>query len=486
MDEIRRLEWEINSLQAQLRQQNSEAARVRQNLVDENRRSLRSYQADMNRAIRDHDSDMKAEFERLLSQYQRNLNSDVQLELAKMDADYSRLLDEVKRKEASLMGKNRELEQAITAIKNDVSRRNEGSSQEAKQYLLNATGTFHTVEKKPHEKFVPKRLQIFYTAIKDGQQLFKSGLFEAATAVAISAKSGLERLGYVIDDKIDEWDRQYDLFTIKVNYLKEKVNQELDDWLALTAKETSDAEDTQKSCFIEVNYWSRGEFAEIYQAVRVHHKTVKTIGEMGKEAYLKLPESAGIDELKYFIAEIDKLDERFLGMSPLHKQRYTASCERADWGESIIDFFTTEINLIWHDNLTGFQTATTDVQASKNYQDYVKLQYNDSNITEDSREWLKLVFTNASEDNLYIYILPIEEHSSVINHIVIHIDYGGPEQDQYSKDIFQHLCEAIQYSEDFTGSIQYTADINELKYSDNKVYSETGKDLEKIKRRATT
>ena len=112
MDEIRRLEQEINALQAQLRQQNAEAARARQSLIDDNRRSLESYQADMRRAIRDHDSDAQAEYERLLRQYQNSISSDVQIELAKMDADYNRLLNDVKRNEALLLQKNQELEQA--------------------------------------------------------------------------------------------------------------------------------------------------------------------------------------------------------------------------------------------------------------------------------------------------------------------------------------------------------------------------------------
>ena len=120
MDEIRRLEQEISALQSQLRQQNTEAARVRQRLIDDNRRNLESYQADMRRAIRDHDSDTQTEYERLLRQYQSSISADVQVELAKMDADYNRLLNDVKRNEALLLQKNQELEQAIAAIRNDV------------------------------------------------------------------------------------------------------------------------------------------------------------------------------------------------------------------------------------------------------------------------------------------------------------------------------------------------------------------------------
>ena len=74
MDEIRRLEQEINSLQAQLRQQNSEAARARQRMIDDNKRALDNYQRDMRRALSEHDRDTQAEYERLLTRYQRSLS----------------------------------------------------------------------------------------------------------------------------------------------------------------------------------------------------------------------------------------------------------------------------------------------------------------------------------------------------------------------------------------------------------------------------
>jgi len=475
VSEIRRLEKEINQLQSQLRQQNTEAARVRQNLIDENRRALQSYRADMKRAIRDRDKDTKAEFERLLSQYQRNLDSDVERRLAKMDANYGKLLDEVKKSETLLLEKNRELEQAITTIRNDLSQKNKGDIQEANQYLFTATGTFRSIEAKPHEKFAPKRLQIFLNTIKDGQQLVKSGLFEAAAAVAISANAGLERLGYTIDDKIEEWDRQYDLFVIKLDYQQEKIKQEVADWATHIGK-------SEEVCLIELNFWSRGEFLEIDQVVKQYREIAKTISESGKEAYLKTPDSTSTDELKRYISEIDKLDERLSNMSPLCKQRYSAACERADWGEAIIDFFTTEINLIWYENLTGYKNC--EVQDSEDFKDYIKMRFGDLTITEDTREWLRLVFENASKEQISVYILPMEGHGIVTNHIVLHIDYIGPEQKQYSRAIYQHLCEAIQYSDEFSGSINYTADVNELKFSENKVYVEAGKDL--AKRHVTT
>lgn len=481
MDEIRRLEQEINALQSQLRQQNSEAARARQSLIDENRRKLESYQSDMRRAIRDHDSDTQAEYERLLRQYQNSISGDVQVELAKMDADYNRLLNDVKRNESLLLQKNQELEQAIASIRNDVSRRNEGSSQEAKEYLQNATSTFHVIEAKPHEKFMPKRLQIFFNAIKDGQQLYKAGLFEAATAVAVSAKSGLERLGYSIDDKVEEWDKQFDLFTLKLNYLQNKIQQELVDWEQYTNNPSNGKQETRTKNLITINYWCRGEFASIIQVAKKYQKYISSLSQVGKEAYLKQTDSPSVDDIKQFIGEIEEADKQLSDLSVLYKKRYMASCERSEWGEKIIDFLTTEINLIWVEHLTGFKEASSEILLTKDFQDFIRIQYGDMTIKEDIREWLKIVFQNSSENSIYVYILPLEAHGNVVNHIVLHIDYGGPEQEMYSRDIYQHICEAIHLTDEDDGIVNYAADVNELKVSENKVYSDTGKDLERSK-----
>ena len=47
MDELKRLEREVNDLQNQLRWQNEQAERARQNLINENRSNLENYQKEM-------------------------------------------------------------------------------------------------------------------------------------------------------------------------------------------------------------------------------------------------------------------------------------------------------------------------------------------------------------------------------------------------------------------------------------------------------
>lgn len=144
---------------------------------------------------------------------------------------------------------------------------------------------------------------------------------------------------------------------------------------------------------------------------------------------MKQPDSPSVDDLKKFIEEIGKTDQRLSELSELYKRRYAASCERSEWGEEIIDFLTTEINLEWLEHLTGFKEAAPEVLVSKDFLDFIKSQYGDLTITEDMREWLKIVFENSSENKIYVYILPLEAHGIVVNHIILHIDYGGPEQE---------------------------------------------------------
>ncbi len=482
MDELKRLERDVKDLQKQLNRQKDEAERARKKLIEENRRNLDAYQTEMKRAIKDHDKAAQAEYERLLREYQYSLSDEAGKKLAEIDADYNRLVNEVKRSEEELARKNQELEQAVQELRSNLTRREEGSSAQAQEYLQNAVGEFREIEAKPHEKFMPKRLEIFYTALKDGQQLFKAGLYEAATAVAISARAGMERLGFNIDDKAGEWDRQYDLLNLKLNYLRSRIKQELDDWTQYIGQLGDDA-NSRKSRLIEINYWSRGEYAAVVMASNKISDVTSAVEQAGKSAYLKQPDGASTDDLKKYIQEVDSLGERLSALSGIYKERYTASCQRAEWGENIIDFLTDEINLRWIAEISGFRQADPEAAAAKEYKDYIHIQFGDDSLREDTREWLKLVFENSSGSTVYVYILPIEAKNKVGNRIILHIDFGGAEQMQYSRDIYAHICEAISLEEDQEDTVNYTPDINELKASSNKIYKETANDLERLKRR---
>ncbi len=353
-----------------------------------------------------------------LKRLEREINS----ELSNIDKKYDNLLKDVKKKEALLNQKNKEIEQAIKKIQTEFSKRSQGNSDEAAEYLRSAEKVLRSVDNKPHEKFLPGRFEIFSNSMKDGRQLFRAGLFEAAAAVAVSAKSGLQRLSYNIDDKVHEWEKTFDIFSTKLETLRKKINDEISNW----GKEIN--KNVRAEIIVEINFWSRGIFDEIIQTVKKHREIIKAFSQIGKDEYIKRIDTPTFEELKNFIDEIDEADKKFSDIVNIYKERYFASCERSDMGENIIDFMTSEINLEWLENLTGYNN-------------------------QDFREWLRIVFENSSGDNIYVYIEPVEENGHVKNHVILHIDYNGSENEIYSRDIYKHVQEAAGLTEEIENEI---------------------------------
>lgn len=477
MSDLRSLEREVSALQSQLRQQKSEAERARQRLLEENRQNLNRCREEMRRAIEQHDRQAQQKYEALLRQYERSVDGDLSRQLARTDADYRRLVEETRRNEARLAQKNTELEQAVEDIRRKTAAREQFGRSEAEARLQNAVQTFRKVETKPHEKFRPRRLSLYDRTIVDGRQLFASGLYDAAAAVAISAKAGLERLSYDIDDAAAQWHWQYELLTMKLTDLRREMASELTEWQTCT-RQSGSGEDEKARRYIEINYWSRGEWAEIAQVADRLQSLTEGIEHMGRETYLRQSGGVSTEQLGQYGEEIDRAAGRLDVMRGLERARYAASCQRAEWGEQMIDFLCDEINLEWLESLSGFQTPTQETAAAKDYRDYAVMR-GMTQRQEDEREWLRLVFQNATGSRIYLYLTPIEAHGRVENRVILHIDYGGAEQESYSREIYAHVCEAIGLPHD-SKFVHYAADLGELKTSAVQPYRETAKEMERL------
>ena len=478
MDELKRLEREVRDLQAQLRRQTEEAERARRDLIADQKHKLEACQAEMQRAVRDHDSAAKARYETLLQEYQHSLTADVQQELSRVNADYDRLLKDTKRKEALLKEKSRELEQAVETLRQNAAARDEGSSRDARVCLENATAAYRTVSRKPHEKFMPHRLDVLSGALDEGRQLFHSGLYEAAAAVAISARSGMERLGYAVDDKAEEWERQFTLFSLRLDYLHEKLRQEIADWAAFAQLPPGERGQERVRRVIEIDFWSRGVMGEVMQTEKAARRILNEYSQSGRDDYLKRPESPSVEELARLTETLVTADKRLTDVSGLYKQRYAAACERADWGESLIDFLTEEINLVWVEGMSGFQPADSETLASPAFRDYTMNCFPRADIREDVRGRLRLVFDSTGDARIFVYLVPEESGATVTNRVILHIDYAGAEDAAYTRDMLSHVCEAIG-AEEGDGTVRYASDAAQLKTSTNPVLRDTGKDLER-------
>ena len=477
MDEIRRLEFQIRELQRELQRQNSEAARLRQNLADENLRKLQAYQAEMRTNLDRHDKNVQREYERLLQEYQRSTNEEIQEQQLKMNTEYQKLLVSMQQKEQEWMEKSRQLEALITELKKNTLEKDQVSAQEADKYMIEAALTYKDIEKKPHEKFFPKRLLNFYNAIREARTLFKSGLNEAAIAISISAKSGLNRLGYEVDEQYEEWKRQYFIFKNKVGLLHMKLSDELLIWKKFSTNKNSSSLNAEEknTCLIEVNFWTKGEYGKLSNRLAEFGREISKTESMGIDNYLKAENSMDSDELKRYIAELDQMSKTFDDISEAYKERYSASCQRADWGELMIDFLEDEINLTWIESDSHFKLIEEE---GKEFISYMKSKYGELYEKTDIREWLELAFDNPMDSRIYVYIIPYEKNNKVENRLVLYIDYNGAENEDYSRQIYSHIKESIRLEED-DGIINFTTDVNQLTTNLNATLRETGKSLEK-------
>ena len=480
--QVAQLQNQIDSLQNQLKSQKREMESMRRNMAEENRKKLQELRQEM--AKSGTNEQVRNEYKRLLNEYIQSMNEDVQNQFLSVNADYQRLASETQKTEQELWGKTQQLEHLISDLRTSTAQKEEGSMDEARNSLTEAIAKFKEIQLKPHEMFTPNRLKIYYNSIKDGQELYRAGLYEAATAVGISAKTGLERLGFIIDDKFDEWNRHYELFESELELLVDKLKNEVIEWKKLIDTDYNGgklSKEEQSARLVEINFWSDGQYGNIFSETKRLLKVAKDINSVGKEKYLKETQSAiTTDELKKNAEKLNTLDDKLDEQCEFYKNSYRASCERFEWGEKLIDFLEQDINLTFHDEQSNYRIADSEKLNQQNFKNYVRNQFGDETITQDVRQWLELTFENSGGTYIYIYIVPIVKDKAVTNHIILYIDYDGAVQEDYTKDIYNHIaeCLGLNFPEDV---MDYVNDISQLQASNNKTIRDTAGTLVKRK-----
>ena len=483
MDEIRRLENQIRELQNQLRRQNEEAARMRQGMAAENLKRLQEYQKDMETKLDQHDKRVQKEYERLLKEYQSSVDSKLREEKLKMDSKYQALVKDIEKKEKEWKEKVRQMDKAVAELKKKDKEKEEASKKEARKYISDVEKVYQTIDEKPHEAFYPKRIQNYQSAIADAKMLLDQGLNEAAIAVSISTGSGLRRLGYDIDDRYQEWIAEYELFKQKTIYFIHQLNGSLINWMQVAYGKTVTVKTISKEESLNagkaVNFWSNGKFKKIQARINTFAGLVGGIEKEKPEKYVKKTGCISIDELKKNTQEMDTLTEEYNDLSIFHVENYNASCERADWGEEIISFFIDELNLTWLENESHFKAVETPEPVE--YKAYMLAQYGEDHDPVDVREWLELSFANAMDSRIYIYIVPYTSGTHVENRIVVYINYVDAVNEDYSRQIYGHICECLNLEPD-DGTLTFATEVDQLVNSMNKSLREAGDSIKhKIK-----
>ncbi len=482
--DLRTLERQINQLQRQVEQQKREADRIRQQLVADNRRQLDEYQAQMRTTLDAHDVSVQQEYERLLRQYQNSVDQEIQNEQLQMDMQYQNLLASTREKEQEWLEKSREMEELITQLRQSTENKAKVSKQEADKYMGESAALYKGVEGLPHDKFYPRRLNSFYTAMCEGHTLFKAGLFEATIAVAISARTGLSRLKFDTEEAYADWQRQYYLWKSRTGLLHLQLKDEIKAWFDVINGSGKPDKEQEKRIGIEINYWSQGEYGDLSNRIAEMGNEIGRVEKNGEVAYLKTIDSVDTEKIEEYIKELDQLSERFNHMKLVYKNRYKASCQRSEWGEIIIDYFVDELNLEWLEDIGGFRPVEGDKLEKIDYKQYMEMQYGSGYDLVDTRAWLEIIFENSMGTRIMLYIVPYEKNTDVENRFILYIDFEGAEDLDYARQIFNHIAEALEL-EDAEEIVTFTNNVSDLTLNPNLELRATGKLIEKrIKERA--
>lgn len=476
--DLRTLERQINQLQRQVEQQKREADRMRQQLVSDNRRKLDEYQAQMRTTLDAHDASVQQEYERLLRQYQNSVNQEIQNEQLQMDMQYQNLLASTREKEQEWLEKSREMEELITQLRQSTENKAKVSKQEADKYMTETALLYKEVENLPQDKFYPRRLNSFYTAICEGRTLYKASLFEATIAVAISTRTGLSRLKFDTDESYADWQRQYYLWKSRTGLLHLQLKDEIKNWFEEINGAGNPNQDQQKKIGIEINFWSIGEYGYLSNRIAEMGSEIGKVEKEGEIAYLKTIDSVDTSKIEENIKELDQLSERFNHMKALYKSRYRASCQRSEWGEIIIDYFVDELNLEWLEDIGGFRPVEEDKLEKVDYKQYMEMQYGPGYELVDTREWLEIIFENSIGTRIMLYIVPYEKGVNVENRFVLYIDFDGAEDLDYARQIFNHIAEALEL-EDAEEIVTFTNKVSDLTLNPNMELRATGQLIEK-------
>ena len=476
--DLRTLERQIDQLQRQVEQQKKEADRKRQELAAENRRKLDEYQAQMRNTLDVHDAAVQKEYERLLRQYQNSVNQEIQNEQLQMDMQYQNLLASTREKEREWLEKTREMEGLINQLRQSTENKAKVSRQEAYKYMAEAAALYKEVEGLPQDKFYPRRLNSFHTAICEGRGLYQAGLFEATIAVAIAARTGLSRLRFDTEESYAEWQRQYYLWKSRTGLLHLQLKDEIKAWFDEVNGLGSPDKEQQRKINIEINYWSEGEYGDLSNRIAEMGREIGKAEKAGETAYLKTIDSVDTEKIEEYIKELDQLADRAGHMKQVYKNRYRASCQRSEWGETLIDYFVDELNLEWLEDISGFRPVEEEKRERIDYKRYMEMQYGSGYELVDTRDWLELIFENSMSTRILLYIVPHEKDDKVENRFVLYIDFAGSEDLDYARQIFIHIAEALEL-EDAEDIVTFTNKVSDLTLNPDMELRAAGKLIER-------
>jgi hypothetical protein len=480
---------DINTLRNELRNASEELNRLRRQMRDmarerdeSRKRELEALKKRLQVAVDARDEIMARQYEARLREFEGKALAELNEFRLNESEEYRALENAVRQAEELWAGKSDELERIIEDLKRRRAEEGRVAGEEAMKLIRGAKSARASVDGTPHEFFRPNRLAIYEGAIKDAENLLNIGMNEAAAAVSISAQSGIEKLGYEVIDLRDEWERTFVFLKKAVKDLVSRLDAEISAWAESSGIKSDGDSDggIKKRAAVEINFWSKGEFGELAEAVgRLDSRVIEAEG-MGLDEYLKSDaERWTLQELASDIERADGIGAALSRSAALLRARCDASCQRSDWANAIIDFFTGEINFVSLDGETGYRRASEETLKTECFAAYAAQTYGDETYEEDAREWIELSFKNNEGTMVFVYIVPDEdaENLAVVNSVLLHINHAGAPDALFNREVRRDVMEALGGQAD-DARIILADDLREITLDEENVFFEAGKKLE--------
>ena len=480
---------DIYTLRSDLNRARAEIEGLSRKIAENRLKQEQSFQREMDDlrnktrvAIDARDSVLVRQYEARLSELERKAFDELHEFKFREDMEYRKLERTLKEAEGDWEKKSEELEKLIDDLKRKTTEEGRVASKEALDLIRETEQVFFEVDKKPHEFFLPDRLSIFGSAISDAKNLHGVGMNEAAAAVSISAQSGIKKIDFEVEDLRGEWEQAFNALKGIVRDLSEQIGKEIEEWAEYVGMASGGDlnEDEKRRLTVEINYWSKGEFGELSEAVCGYASRISSAEEMGIGDYLKSDADRWI--LPELLADIVRAGEINCATSrarAMYRERYEASCLRSEWANAIIDYSTEEKNFVLIEDGAGYKHATEEVLKTECFAEYVFQTYGAKGSEEDSREWVEFSLENDEGTRVFVYIVPHEddENLAITNSVLLYINHAGAADERFSCAVRDNILEALG-AQNENIEVVLVDDLTAIIYDAEGLFFEAAKKLE--------
>ena len=228
-----------------------------------------------------------------------------------------------------------------------------------------------------------------------------------------------------------------------------------------------------------MNYWSRGEFGKLSEEAERYSSRLASVAEAGIDGYLKSETNRWtLPELVEDIRRVGEMHAAMPRIRAMCRERFESSCERWEWAEALIEFFTREINFVLIEDETGYKLVSEEAAASSCFAEYTA-RICGGETCADTREWFEIAFRNMEETKIFIYIVPHEDtqNLTVRNAVLLHIDYTGAADERFNREVMDNAAELLR-AKDADVEIAVPQDLAAISLDSENVFFEVGKKLQ--------